>query len=455
MSQNARRAVGALIAVFAGSALPVATAADVVLDWNQQLLSAVAATSTSPPMASRAMAMVHTAVYDAVNSVNPTHRGYLAVYPTLAGTSADAAAAQAARDVLAALYPSRAAIFDAQLAQSLAAIPDSPGKAAGLALGAHAASQTLGSRANDNATLVVPHTPGTQPGRWRPTPPGHGPALLPNWPLVTPFAMSSGSQFRPASMPSLTSQEYTDAYNEVKSLGAVDSATRTPEQTQIALLWAAGAGTVTPPGMWNQIAAQISQQRSLTTHENARLFALLGIGLADAAIASWDCKYAYNFWRPVTGIREGDADTNPDTAGDAAWTPLLVTPPFAAFTSGHSTFSSAAATILADYFGTDSISFTAESVGITREFDSLWAAAEEAGQSRIYGGIHWQFDNSAGLHCGGEIGTLVSATQLLVPAPAGAAALVGLLPLACVRRRRAEPRAGLSARCGAESPGRA
>ena len=144
MSQNARRAVGALIAVFAGSALPVATAADVVLDWNQQLLSAVAATSTSPPMASRAMAMVHTAVYDAVNSVNPTHRGYLAVYPTLAGTSADAAAAQAARDVLAALYPSRAAIFDAQLAQSLAAIPDSPGKAAGLALGAHAASQTLG-----------------------------------------------------------------------------------------------------------------------------------------------------------------------------------------------------------------------------------------------------------------------------------------------------------------------
>jgi len=247
--------------------------------------------------------------------------------------------------------------------------------------------------------------------------------------------MSSGSQFRPASIPSLTSQEYTDSYNEVKSLGAVDSATRTAEQTQIAHMWAAGTGTVTPPGMWNQIAAQISQQRSLSTQENARLFALLGIGLADAAIASWDCKYTYNFWRPVNGIREGDTDTNPDTAADATWTPLLITPPFAAFTSGHSTFSSAAASILAGFFGTDNISFSAESVGITREFESLWAAAEEAGQSRIYGGIHWQFDNTAGLHCGGEIGALVTATQLLVPAPAGGLVLLGVLS-AGLRRRR-------------------
>jgi membrane-associated phospholipid phosphatase len=435
MSQNAFHIAGGLLAVFAGGTFSVAAAADVVLDWNQQLLSSVAAASTSPPMASRAMAMVHTAVYDAINSVNPTHRGYLGVYAAPTGTSADAAAAQAARDVLASLYPARAAIFDAQLTQSLSTIPDSPGKSAGLALGAHSASQILASRANDNSSLVVPHTPGTQPGQWRPTPPGNGPALLPNWPLVTPFAMSSGSQFRPASIPSLTSPEYTDSYNEVKSLGAVDSATRTAEQTQIAHMWAAGAGTVTPPGMWNQIAAQISHHRSLSTQENARLFALLGIGLADAAIASWDCKYTYNFWRPVNGIREGDTDTNPDTAADATWTPLLITPPFAAFTSGHSTFSSAAASILAGFFGTDNISFSAQSVGITREFESLWAAAEEAGQSRIYGGIHWQFDNTAGLHCGGEIGALVTATQLLVPAPAGGLVLLGVLS-AGLRRRR-------------------
>jgi membrane-associated phospholipid phosphatase len=406
-----------------------------VLDWNDTLLNAVSTTSMNPPAASRAMAMMHTAVYDAVNSVNPTRRGYYRVYDNPAGTSAEAAAAVAAHGVLYQLFPSRRPQLDSALAASLDAITDGPGKAAGITLGGQSAAGILSLRSNDNSSLVVPYTPGTGVGQWRPTPPGYANALLPNWKYLTPFAMSSGSQFRPPAPPSVGSPEYTAAYNEVKSLGGVGSLTRTTEQSDIALMWAAGGGTVTPPGQWNQIAAQVAQARGNTMEENARLFALLGLGLADAAVVAWDCKYTFDYWRPITGINEGDTDGNPDTAGDASFIPLLASPPFPAYISGHSTFSSSGATILADFFGSDSAAFTVTSAGITRSFTSFQTAAEEAGQSRIYGGIHWQFDNQMGLACGQEVGTLVGDTMLLVPAPGGAA-LMGIAGLAVVRRRR-------------------
>jgi len=262
---------------------------------------------------------------------------------------------------------------------------------------------------------LPPYLGGTEPGEWRPTPPASAPGLHPHWPDVTPFAMTSGDQFRPAAPPALDSAAYTAAFNEVKELGSATSATRSVEQTAIALYWANGAGTASPPGHLNLLAQIVAQQRGNTLEENARLFAAINIAMADAAISCWDAKYEFSFWRPVTGIREAAADGNPDTAADATWTPLIATPPFPSYTSGHSTFSGAAAAVLADFFGTDGIAFTlpSQNLGLpARSFTSFSDAAEESAESRLYGGIHWSFDNNVGLTAGTALGQYVAANFL-------------------------------------------
>lgn len=407
--------------------------ADVVTDWNAVLLDAIKSGSVNPPRASRAMAMVHTAVFDAVNATHKQYAPYAVVVPNAGGMNREAAAACAAHSVLTSLFPAQQGKFDAALASSLAGIPNSASKTKGMSIGASIGLEVVALRSGDGSDVVVPYTPGLNPGDWRPTPPGFAPALLPNWPKVTPFAMASGDQFRQSGPPALTSAEYTAAFNEVKALGAKNSATRTQEQSEIALMWAAGGGTVTPPGMWNEIASQVVQKKQLTLIESARTFAMLNIGLADAAISSWDNKYEYNHWRPVTAIREADTDGNPDTEKDETWEAFIATPPFPAYTSGHSTFSSSAAVILASLFG-DHTEFSAESVGIKREFDSFWAAAEEAGMSRIYGGIHWQYDNTHALAGGSGLGKYVF-ENYFVPAPSSAA-LLAIAGLGMMRRRR-------------------
>ena len=233
------------------------------------------------------------------------------------------------------------------------------------------------------------------------------------------FLSSFPGEFTPKDPPRLTDAEYTTAFHEVKELGAANSKTRTRDQTEIARFWADGAGTCTPPGHWNQIAQTVARKKHTNLVENARLFALLNIALADAGILCWDCKYKLGFWRPVTGIHHADQDGNPNTQADAAWKPLLDTPPFPSYTSGHSTFSGAAAAVLADVFG-DNISFQTTSdglPGVTRSFKSFWAAAEEAGQSRIYGGIHWQFDNTEGLALGKTLARLVCRDYLVAINP--------------------------------------
>jgi len=286
-------------------------------------------------------------------------------------------------------------------------------------LGQQVATSILAIRATDGSNLTVPYTPGTAPGDWRPTPPALAPALLPQWPYVTPWAMTSGSQFRPHGVPDLTSAEYTAAFNEVKDLGSATSVTRTVDQTQIALFWANGAGTSTPPGHLNVAASLVAQAEGNTLAENARLFALLNVALADAAIASWDAKYAENFWRPITAIRDAATDGNPDTAADPTWTSLIATPPFPAYTSGHSSFSGAAAAVLAAYFGRDDISFTLPSENVSvaaRSYTSFSQAAQESADSRLYGGIHWRFDNQDGLTSGASLGNFV-AGNFLEPDP--------------------------------------
>jgi membrane-associated phospholipid phosphatase len=392
-----------------------AAAAEVVVDWNNVALTAIRTDKTPPPKASRALAMVHVAVFDAVDGVLGGFTPYHVTAAAPVGASPEAATVAAAHDVLVALYPAQEATFDAARTTSLAAIPDGAAKTSGIAWGEQVADQILALRSADHSGDTGAYETPSGASWWLATPPAFAPALLPTWPRVTPWALQGGSQLRPAAPPPPNSGEHTHAFDEVQLLGKSDSTLRTAEQTQIALFWADGSGTVTPPGHWNVIAQGLATEHQLSLLERARLFALLNIAEADAAIVSWDAKYAYSCWRPVTGIQDAGEDGNPATQPDPTWLPLIATPPFPSYTSGHSTFSGAASRVLAHFFGGDAASFSTTSdglPGVTRSFTSFSQAAEEAGQSRIYGGIHWQYDNQAGLESGRDLGDLVFFTQL-------------------------------------------
>jgi len=382
--------------------------ADVVLIWNQTMLEAIRLDASAPPIASRGMAMVSLAMYDALNAIDGTP-GYYVSLPAVQGTDPNAAASAAAHRVLSYLYPGQQAFFDAQLAASLASIPDGPGKTNGLTLGQSIANAIIAIRATDGWNDFVDSVPGNQPGDWQPTAPMYDVALLPQWADLTPFALTSPEQFRPAGPPALDSAAYAAAFNDVKTLGLATGSTRTADQTEIARFWADGSGTYTPPGHWNQIAEQIAVQQGNSLSANARLFAQLNVALADAAITAWDAKYQYEFWRPIQAIQQADLDGNALTTKDASWTPLLISPPFPEYVSGHATFSGAAAEILTSLFG-NSLAFSTTSVGlptVIRTFTSFEQAAQEAGRSRIYGGIHFEFSNQDGLVSGKALADFV------------------------------------------------
>jgi hypothetical protein len=383
--------------------------ADVVGEWNRVALDAIRADRVPPPRASRLLALVHVAAFDAVNAARRKYDPYVVVIEAPPGVDLDTVYAAAAHRVLVAELPARAPMFDAALAGSLEH-GSRRRREISLAWGRGAADVLLALRADDGHAVVAPYAPSGRPGGWMPTPPPFAPALLPGWPAVTPWCLPDGDALRAPEPPPLASDAYAVAFAEVQALGRADSATRTPEQTEIAHFWNDGPGTATPPGHWNDIARVVAQERRLTFIQRARLFALLNLGLADAAIVAWDTKYAYDHWRPVTAIRAADVDGNPTTEPDLEWTSLLPTPPFPAYTSGHSTFSATAATILALVLGRDDVPFAIGSdglPGVERRFSRLSAAAEEAGQSRIYGGIHWQYDNEDGQRAGRELGTMV------------------------------------------------
>lgn len=384
--------------------------ADVVTDWNESALNAIRADKTSPPKAARALACLHLAIFDAVNGITQSHERYLVSGKPAGAASIEAAVSAAARLVLVRTFPAQQATFDAAHGRVLAAIPNSAEKNSGAHWGEWVANSIIVARSTDGAADTVAYTPGNAPGEWQPTEPGLAPALLPQWPKVACFAMTSGAQFRPNRQPAMTSAVWAFDFNLTKQLGGKESAARTREQTAIAQFWEDGPGTVTPPGHWNAIARDVAAQRCNTLEQNARLFALLNIALADAAILCWDCKYATNFWRPVAAIQNADTDKNPATEKDPAWTPLLATPPFPEYTSGHSTFSGAAATVLAAFFGSDEIKFSATSEalpGFSRSYNSFSEAAAEAGMSRIFGGIHFMSANQQGLLSGARLAHFV------------------------------------------------
>jgi hypothetical protein len=398
-------------AIVGACLLGVATAtvgADVITDWNTAMADYAAPRSPAPLapfVETRVYAMAHIAMLDAVKSAAGRRHGV---------ASAEAAAAQAAHDVLVHEFADGAAAFDTLLATQLATIPDGPAKSRGIGIGVEQAAEVLISRANDgSANPTGPYTPGTEPGDYQPTPPFDGPPFngfvdAVNWGKVKPFVLRSGSQFRAHPPYRVTDLDYTFDLNEIKALGSQHSLDRTDDQTQVAIFWYESGGLG-----WNRIARLLESQHPNDLYGNARLFAALNAALADAYIASIDSKFAYNFWRPITAIREAATDGNDLTGADPAWEPLLTTPPVPDYPSAHAAVGGAGATVLIAFFG-DENSFTFAStmsaafpsVG-PRVFHRISDAAKENAVSRMLVGIHFRRACTVGYEQGLEIGNWV------------------------------------------------
>ncbi len=403
-----RRALGLISLLSAAGILSLR--ADVVTDWNETILQAVRNETTPPCLASRNLAILHIAIYDAVNAIRRTHQPYCFEARADGEVSSEAAASAAAHEVAILLYPSRRTEFDALLASSVVTITNETPRINGIQLGREAAQAILALRRDDGASTTIPYIPSDEPGRWRRTPPFHRPPELPQWRFLKPFTMTNNAQFRPPPPPALTGEQYARDMNEVKRLGGRDSTERTSEQELIARFWSDFSYTVTPPGHWNDIARTIALPRKLALEDSVRLFALLNIAMADSAIVCWDAKYAFDYWRPVTAIQQAAKDGNPATQADPGWMPLLPTPAHPEYPSGHSTFSGAAEAVLTHFFGTNAVDFTIGCdalPGVTRNYRSFAAVAEEIGQSRIYGGIHFPSANLAGTKAGAQLGSYV------------------------------------------------
>lgn len=376
---------------------------DVASEWLAEALEAVRRDATIPAVATRALAMASLAMFDVVNAIEGTPAFFSRVE---ASPDADATAgvAQAAHDVLAALFPAQAAAFDGRLAAVLDAVSDTAAREAGRRLGEAVAARVLAARANDGWDDFSTLPEGSAPGEWRPTGPAFEAAQAPHWAFVSPFMLPAPERHRPGPPPELGSSDFADAFTEVRALGSASSTTRTDEQTLVARFWADGAGTDTPPGHWNRIAIEAAQRHGQSLTANVRLFALLNVALADASVAAWDAKVAYRFWRPETAIQQAGSDGNAATVADPDWRPLLLSPNHPEYVSGHSTYSAAAAFLLTATFGEEPFETASAGLpGATRSFESWQEAAQEAGRSRIYGGIHFEFSNQAGQALGRAI----------------------------------------------------
>jgi len=399
------------------SASMTMTRGDAVIAWINTMITVIRADAGNVGLASRTLAMVSAAVYDAVNDIERTHAVFKVDVHAPRWASPDAAAAEAAYSVLVALYPNMSPLLDTTMAQSLAAVPAGAARDVGVSVGRAVGDGILAWRANDGSANSVPYVPGTAPGQWRPTPPDNTVAWGPDWGQVTPFAIASAAAYQPPPPPALDNPQYATALNQVESLGAQNSTTRTPDETQAAIFWSYDLpSTGTPPVHYDQIVEDIALQQHNTLAQNARLFGLVNVAQGDAGIVAWDAKYTYNFWRPVTAIRLANSDGNPATTADPTWLPLgspnvpgqpSFTPPFPGYQSGHATFGGAVFTILADFYGTDNIHFTIGSdqlPGVMRSFDSFSTASLENAWSRVYLGVHFWFDETAGLAVGDALG---------------------------------------------------
>src|SRR5689334_17871602 len=379
-----------------------------VVNWNRELITILGTPGAQPATVhpTRSFAILQAAEYDAVVSITRESQPYLLSVPAARGARPDAAADQAAHDVLAALYPAQQSGLDQMLASELAAIPDGPGKQQGIQAGASVAKSLVNLRSTDgSAATPPPFVPGTQPGQYRSTPPNFPAPVFTNWGTITPFVLGSGQQFRPPAPPPITGPAYARALNQVQSLGQDTSTTRTADQATQAQFW--GAAPIW--NVWNQIAGQLAADRHASLQRTVTVFENLDLTLADATIALYDAKYHYLLWRPVTAIQLGDTIGNPGITGDPTWLPLAVTAPDPSYPGAHATISEAAATVLAAFYrGHQHLAVTSDGdPGVTRSFGSFQAAANEATLSRLFAGQHTMIDLVAGQHLGRQVAQFV------------------------------------------------
>jgi hypothetical protein len=453
--------------------------AEVIIEWNDTLLDVIRLTGGAPGPLSRTIAMMNVSMYDAVNGIDrvvhpsTSYRPYQTNLPTpLVDSSREAAAA--AHVVLSNAYQGDSAslaLIQARYDAQLAMIPDGAAKTHGISFGQSVGASMLVLRADDGHNADPSYTPGGNAGDWRTTPDGlFGPPFTPQWGNVRPWSLTSGSQFRPTHLTDfgtmenlLQSSEYADQINgapgvpSVKELGARNSTTRTADETEAAWFWANDRdGTAKRPGQLIQITQTLALQEGLDLSQTSRLFGLVGLALGDASVAAWDAKYntPFDLWRPIDAIRETQDDGNPQTTPDPDWLPLNdFNPPFPAYVSGHATFAAAHASILRHFFGTDVMTFTVHSdefavnpqLGYdpnqTRTFHTFSSAAWENAMSRVWLGVHFEWDARDGNHLGTQVGDWIFANNLqAVPEPGTSALMLtslgGLVVQALYRRRR-------------------
>ena len=404
-------ASAALTAQLRGAPALTVQPIDPVVQWNRNLLAIVRTPGAQPATIhpTRSFAILHAAIYDAVNAIDQTHTPYAVRFAGVSRRASQPAAADAAaHDVLVALYPAFASTLDAEFRQSLTLVPEGVGKTEGIRIGQAVAEALLALRNHDGANQPpVPYVFGTAPGDYQSTPPNFPKQpQFTHWPNVTPFALRRANQFRPGVPPALTSDRYSDDVNEVQSLGVAGSTAATPDEAVTGRFW---NGAI--QNYWNEIAQTASLDRHLTTAQTARLFALLNLSVADSVIAFYDAKYTYNRWRPVTAIRAAGTDDNPDTTPDANWLPEVGnTAPDPAYPGAHAVISAAGAEVLMAVLQRDRLDFNVTSEvlpGVERSFASFSAAAEEATLSRIFAGAHFRNDLTSGHRLGRDVADFV------------------------------------------------
>jgi len=373
---------------------------DVVIEWNQRAEACLVEAKVYPFAGTRVMAIVHSAMFDAINSIEGRYTPYKFKISTPAAASAEAAGVAAAHAALVSLFPEQKATLDAAYAASLGQIPDGAGKTAGIAVGEEVAAKVLASRASDGADAASTYRPPTTPG-------GYVTTALPvgtQWGTITPWMMERPSQFHPGPPTALNSPEWAADYNEIKEIGGKNSTRRTPQQTETGRFWLlAGAPS------FNPIVRQLAATPGRTLSQNARLFALVEMAVADSYIAVFEAKYSYNFWRPITAIRNGDLDGSDATTRDPSWEPLFDTPLHPEYPCAHCINSNTARTVLESEFGTGPNPLTMTSPtapGAVHKWGSLAEWAEEVSLARIYAGLHYRNSTVVGRAMGKKIGEL-------------------------------------------------
>ena len=378
------------------------SAQNVVSQWNAIASTTIVTNAKEASVASGVwFAYVHLAVFDAVNAIDHRFQPYLFTTNPPPGTNKDAAAVAAAHRVLVNYFPSQQTPLDADFAASIAAISDTPANiSAGIAVGEASALALITARANDGLLANVPYTPPVGPGYWLPTPPAFGPPLTPWLGQMVPFTMSSAAQFFPDEGPdALDSQQWIDDYNQVMTLGALNSTVRTPQQTEIALFWTEHTGQ-----QYARAFRNLSVKKGLSTSDTARLMAMLWAGYADAGIGCWNAKFSFSFWRPVTAIPVGGG--NLALTADPNWLPLANTPSHPEYPAGHACVTGAVSAILAGYFGTPNLGFSVDSLvtNTTHNFTSTSDLAHEVENARIYAGFHYHHSVIQGRVLGLKVG---------------------------------------------------